>query len=174
MLAVIQFPVFRQDSTFSLQSFVEGCVWKRRNDGKPGQVNAGFNWSLATFGRIKTAKANSNIAGLEVERHLDQVQSSVVASQQTALTNKRTIPFAQQGVTAAEEALRLTQKNLEAGTGLTLDVLTAQDAADQARLNYASSVVRYNQAEINLLAALGLLEETNLEPIGRRAMARRR
>ena len=88
------------------------------------------------------------------------MQSSVVASQQTALTNKRTIPFAQQGVTAAEEALRLTQKNLEAGTGLTLDVLTAQDAADQARLNYASSVVRYNQAEINLLAALGLLEET--------------
>ena len=137
------------------------------------QVNAGFNWSLATFGRIKTAKANSNIAGLEVERHLDQVQSSVVASQQTALTNKRTIPFAQQGVTAAEEALRLTQKNLEAGTGLTLDVLTAQDAADQARLNYASSVVRYNQAEINLLAALGLLEETNLEPIGGRALARR-
>jgi outer membrane protein TolC len=32
----------------------------------------------------------------------------------------------------------LTQKNLQAGTGLTIDVLQAQDAADQARLRYAT------------------------------------
>jgi outer membrane protein TolC len=136
------------------------------------QANAGFNWSAATFGRVRTATANANIAGLEVDRHLDQVQASVVTFQQTTLTTKRTIPIAQQGVTAAEEALRLTQKNLEAGTGLTLDVLTAQDAADQARLNYASAIVRYNQAEVNLLAALGLLDEVNLEPVGGRTLAR--
>jgi outer membrane protein TolC len=136
------------------------------------QVNAGFNWSAATFGRIKTATANAKIAGLEVERHLDQVQASVVTLQQTSLTDKKTIPFARQGVTAAEEALRLTQKNLQAGTGLTLDVLTAQDAADQARLNYASAIVRYNQAEVDLLAALGLLDEVNLEPVGGRALAK--
>jgi outer membrane protein TolC len=135
-------------------------------------VSAGFNWSAATFGRIRTATANANIAGLEVDRQLDQVQAAVVTLQQTSFTTKRTIPIAQQGVTAAEEALRLTQKNLQAGTGLTLDVLTAQDAANQARLNYASAIVRYNQAEVNLLATVGLLNEGNVEPIDGRAARR--
>jgi outer membrane protein TolC len=78
------------------------------------------------------------------------------------LTAKKTIPIAQEEVTSAEEALRLTRKNLETGTGLTIDVLVAQDAADQARLRYATAVIRYNQAEINLLAALGLIDQVSI------------
>jgi hypothetical protein len=49
VLAVIEFPILRQDSTFGLQSFVEGSIWKRRNDGKPRQVNAGLNGKLGGF-----------------------------------------------------------------------------------------------------------------------------
>jgi len=70
--------------------------------------------------------------------------------------------MAKQQVTSAEGALRLTQKNLQAGTGLTIDVLQAQDAADQARLRYATAVVRYNQSQVNLLAALGLIDQANV------------
>ena len=122
-------------------------------------VSGGFNWSAATFGRIKIAVANAKIAELDAERRLDLVQSGVVTAHQTSLTAKKTIPIAQQEVASAEEALRLTQKNLETGTGLTIDVLVAQDAADQARLRYATAVTRYNQAEVNLLAALGLIDQ---------------
>ena len=125
-------------------------------------VNGGFNWSLASFGRIRTAAANARIAGLDVERQLDLVQASVVTAHQTGLTAKRTIPIAQEEVTSAEEALRLTRKNLETGTGLTIDVLIAQDAADQARLRHATTVIRYNQAEVNLLAALGLIDQLSV------------
>lgn len=126
------------------------------------QANAGFNWSLATFGRIRTATANVNIASLEIDRHLDQVQASVVTAHQASVVAKKAIPIAQQQVRSAEEALRLTQKNLSAGTGLLIDVLQAQDAADQARLRYASAVVQYNQSQIDLLAALGLIDEAKL------------
>lgn len=126
-------------------------------------VNGGFNWSLASFGRIKTAAANANIAGLNAERQLDLVQAAVVTAHQTSLMARQTIPIAQQEVTSAEEALRLTRKNLETGTGLTIDVLAAQDAADQARLRYATAVVRYNQAEIDLLAALGIIDQIGVE-----------
>ncbi len=125
-------------------------------------ATGGFNWSLASFGRIKTAAANAKIAGLDVERQLDLVQAAVVTAHQTSLTAKQTIPIAQQEVKSAEEALRLTRKNLETGTGLTIDVLVAQDAADQARLRYATAIVRYNQAEINLLAALGLIDQASV------------
>jgi outer membrane protein TolC len=125
-------------------------------------ASAGFNWSLATFGRIRTAAANTRIAGLNAERQLDLVQAAVVTAHQTSLTAKKAIPIAQEEVTSAEEALRLTQKNLEPGTGLTIDVLVAQDAADQARLRYATAVIRYNQAETNLLAVLGLIDQISV------------
>jgi outer membrane protein TolC len=58
--------------------------------------------------------------------------------------------------------LRLTQENLQAGTGLTVDVLQAEDAADRARYRYAMAIVRYNQSEVNLLAALGLIDQNSL------------
>jgi outer membrane protein len=138
-------------------------------------ATGGFDWSVATFGRIKTATANAKIAELDVARELDQIQAAVVTAHQTRLTARKVIPVAQQGVASAEEALRLTQKNLETGTGLTLDVLVAQDAAFQARLNYATAIVRYNQAEVNLLAALGLVDALNVElrPTRRRAQPAR-
>jgi outer membrane protein TolC len=122
-------------------------------------ATGGFNWSAATFGRIRTAIANAKIAEIDAERQLDLVQAAVVTAHQASLIAKKKIPLARQEAAYAEEALRLTQKNLAAGTGLTIDVLVALDAADQARLRYVTAVVRYNQAEVNFLAALGLIDE---------------
>jgi outer membrane protein len=126
------------------------------------RTTGGFNWSAATFGRIKSAVANVKIAELDLDRELDQVGSAVVSAHQASLTAAKLIPIAKQQVTSAEEALRLTQKNLQVGTDLTIDVLQAQDAADEARLRYATAVVRYNQSQVNLLAALGLIDQANV------------
>lgn len=120
-------------------------------------ATGGFNWSLATFGRIKSAIANVKIAELDVDRQLDQVKAAVVNAHQASLTAAKLIPIATQQVKSAAEALRLTQENLKAGTGLIVDVLQAEAAADQARLRYATAIVGYNQSQINLLAALGLI-----------------
>jgi outer membrane protein TolC len=75
-----------------------------------------------------------------VDRQLDEVQAAVVTAHQASLIAAKLIPKAKQEVASAEEALRLTQKNLQAGTGLTIDVLQFQDAADQARLRYATAL----------------------------------
>ncbi len=126
-------------------------------------TTGGFNWSAATFGRIKSAVANVKIAGLDVDRELDQVRAAVVSAHQASLTAAQLIPIGKQQVTSAEEALRLTQENFKAGTGLIVDVLQAEAAADQARARYATAIVRYNQSQINLLAALGLIDQTNID-----------
>jgi outer membrane protein TolC len=120
-------------------------------------ATGGFNWSAATFGRIKSAVANVKIAELDLDRELDQVSSAVVSAHQASLTAAKLIPIAKQQVTSAEEALRLTKENLKAGTGLTIDVLQAVDTAEQAQLRYATAMIGYNQSQINLLAALGLV-----------------
>ena len=107
--------------------------------------------------------ADVQLAGLDLDQRLDQVRAAVVSAHQASLTAAKLIPVASQQVTSAEEALRLTQEDLKAGTGLTIDVLQAERAADRARLRYATALVRYNQSQINLLAALGLIDETNIE-----------
>ncbi len=85
-------------------------------------------------------------------------KTQVGGTQQASRTQRGLIDMARQQTAAAEEALRLTQASLQAGAMTTLDVLQAQDAVAQARLRYAEAVVRFNQAEIDLLAALGLLD----------------
>ncbi len=126
-------------------------------------ATGGFNLSAQIFGRIKTAIANAKLAGLDLDLQLDKVRAAVVSAHQASITAAKLIPIAGQEVASAEEALRLTQQDLRTGTGLTIDVLQAENAAEKARLRRATAMVRYNQAQINLLAALGLIDQTNME-----------
>ena len=128
------------------------------------RIGAAASWrlSLATFGEIKTADAIQQQVLIDLERRLDTVRAEVVTAAQTSKTQRELIGMARRQVTSAEEALRLTQANLQAGTMTTLDVLQSQDAAARARLHFADAVVRFNQSQVNLLAALGLLDETSL------------
>ncbi|MCH7924327.1 MAG: TolC family protein [Planctomycetes bacterium] len=128
------------------------------------RVTAGVGWrfSLSAFGDLKSAKATAQQAYLQAEVQLDLVKAEVVMAAQASRANRELVGLANQQITAAQEALRLSEANLQAGAMTTLDVLQAQDAATQARLRYAASVVRYNQSQVNLLAALGLLDEGTL------------
>jgi outer membrane protein TolC len=121
-------------------------------------ASAGWSFSLAVLGELKTAGAVERQAILESERRLDLVRSQVVRASQASAMNAKLVPMAKQQLAATEEALRLAQANLRAGTMLTVDVLQAEDAVDEARLRYADAVVRYNQAQVNLLAALGAMD----------------
>ena len=120
-------------------------------------ARAGARWSLAAIGELKTAGANQQRALLDAQQQLDRVKAQVVRAFQASRTHSALIHMAGRQVAAAREALRLTQANLQAGTMTALDVLQAQEAAAQARLRHAQAVVRYNQAEVNLVAAIGLL-----------------
>jgi outer membrane protein TolC len=137
--------------------------WKEQQ--KAG-IGAGFALGASTFGNIKTAQANERSAGVDVQRQLDLVLAAVVSAQQNSATNARLIPTARQQLDSAQEALRLTQANLQAGTALVIDVLLAENAVDDARLRYVTAVIHYNQSQVNLLAALGLIEEKSLAADG--------
>jgi outer membrane protein TolC len=130
------------------------------------RFSAGVGWrlSLAAIGDLKTSEAVQRHAALEAQGQLALVEAQVVSAQQTSRTNRQLITLANEQLESAQEALRLIQANLSAGTATTLDVLQAEDAATQARLRYTDAIVGYNQAQVNLLAALGLLEPRALFP----------
>jgi outer membrane protein TolC len=114
------------------------------------------------FGQVRTSGAVAQIAVLDAERLLEDVKAQVVVSSQDSITYARLIPIAEKQVTAAQDALRVTQENFQTGTGLFLDVLQAQDAVNSARLRHASAITNYDKSQVNLLAALGLLDQANL------------
>jgi outer membrane protein TolC len=118
---------------------------------------AGFSLGASTFGRIKTASADERSAQIDLQRELDRVRAAVVSAQQNSLTNGKLVPVARQQLDAAQSALHQAQANLKAGTMLTVDVLQAEDSVAQARLQFVDAVVHYNQAQIDLMASLGLL-----------------
>ncbi len=129
------------------------------SDQQRFRAETGWRLSLASFGELKRAKAAARQAVIEAWRQIDQVRAEVVSAAQESKTHRALIDLAHRQVTAATEAFRLSEANLSAGTMTTLDLLQAQDAIAQARLRYAEAVVRYNKSQVDLLAALGLLEQ---------------
>jgi outer membrane protein TolC len=125
-------------------------------------AGAGFAFGVSSFGHMKIARANLRSAATDAERQLNQIRAEVVSAQQASITTSQLVPIAREQVDSAEEALRLAQANLKSGTMLLLDVLQAQNEVDAGRLRYADAVVRYNQAQINMLASLGLLDSPTL------------
>jgi outer membrane protein TolC len=128
------------------------------------RVSAGVGWrlSLSAFGDLKAAGARTQQARMEATRQVDVVRAQVVTASQFSKANKNLIDLAGQQTEAAAEAHRLAEANLRVGTMTTLDVLQTQDSVNRARLRHAEAVVRYNQAQVNLLAALGLLNRDAL------------
>ncbi len=126
---------------------------------------AGWRFSLSAIGDLRTAGAFKEQTIIEAERALDRVKAQVVSARESSRTNRELMVLSQRQVAAATETLRLSQANLEAGTMTTLDVLQAQDAANQARLRHAEAIVRYNQSQVNLLAALGAMQPPPSPPV---------
>jgi len=125
-------------------------------------ANLGWRFSLSAIGDMRSAEAFVRQTVLEAQRRLDQVRADVVLARQASATQQELISKSRQQLTAAEEALRLTEANLQAGTMTELDVLQAQDSVAEARLRYAGAVLQFNEAQVNLAAALGLLDEKAL------------
>ncbi len=132
------------------------------SDQQRGGASTEWRLSVAAFGNLKTAGAIAQGAVIESERKIDVVRSEVVMTAQASRANHELVGLARHQIDAAAEALRLIEANLQAGTMTTLDVLQAQDAATQARLRHAEAVVHYNQSQIELLAAIGLIDENAL------------
>lgn len=161
---------------FSPNPIVNGLIREgvlrgsRRLDGRGDQTfsfsdqqraSAGLGWrlSLSSFGDLKTARAVEQQAIIEAKRQLDRVKAQVVIAAQASKAHAELTSLGRHRVASAAEVLRLSEANLKAGTMTTLDVLQAQDAVTQARLRYAEAVVGYNQSQVNLLAAIGVLDE---------------
>jgi len=125
-------------------------------------AGAGWNLSLAAAGLLKVARASEREAFLDLVASLERVRAEVVRARQACTSAAQLLPLSQQRAAAAEETLRATSVGVRLGTQLEADRLAALQSFERARVEALEAVAQYNMAQIELLAALGLLDEFTL------------
>jgi len=117
------------------------------------------NWNIwdsgATYGRVKTARAQLESAKASYDAAVLQVELQVQQAVANLKQAKETIQSQVENVKEALEAVRLAQERLAAGAGVQLDVLNAQVALEQARTNELQARHDYNVALAQLDYAIG-------------------
>lgn len=133
-----------------------------------GSVNWNIFDGLATYGRVKQAKATLVQAKVTYDDAVRQVVQEVESNYLTLQQSKELISSQTLNVSEAEEAVRLSQARLSAGAGTQLDVLQSQVALTQAkttelqaRYDYATALANFER----VTATSTVYEETFDDPM---------
>ena len=113
-----------------------------------------FNGGL-TRGRIQVASSRERQAELQLASTRGQVEEDVRLAYARLSTSAETVRAADLLVTLAERELEMSRDRFRAGVGDNIELVTAQVALANARLDQVTALALYNAARLNLAAALG-------------------
>ena len=117
-----------------------------------------FNGGL-TRGRIQVATSRQKQAELELATVRSQVDVDVRLAYSALNTTAETVRAADLSVTLAERELAMARDRFRAGVGDNIELVTAQTALANARLEQVTALAVYNGARLNLAAALGRAQD---------------
>ena len=101
---------------------------------------------LATYGRVKQARASLESARINYDDSVQKVDLEVQTAYANLQTARETIRSQQKNVEQANESLRLANERFSAGAGTQLEVLDARTALTKARSTELQSRGDYNAA----------------------------
>jgi outer membrane protein len=113
-----------------------------------------FNGGL-TRGRIQAASSRETQAELQLASIRGQVEEDVRLAYSGLRTRADTVRAADLAVTLAERELEMSRDRFLAGVGDNIELVNAQAALANARLDQVTALALYNGARLNLAAALG-------------------
>lgn len=114
------------------------------------------NLALPALTRYKENGAQIDELMHRIQAQRKQIEQSVSEAFLQAQSKEAQIDVAKLEVSASELALSDAFERLKAGVGRNIDVLDAQTSATRARSNLASTITAFNQAQVNLVTAMGL------------------
>lgn len=123
-----------------------------------------WDWG-STWNRYKEADARADQAQLGADRQRDQMTLEVETAALDAQTAHEAIGAATTGLTAAEEAFRITSERYSEGKGTTTDLLDAETEVTRARLAHTTARFEYFVALAALARAAGQMPDAYLSGI---------
>ncbi len=101
-------------------------------------------------------------AKLRRDQVIRDIETNVTNAWLDSSALAKEIQVAEVELATAQEAYRLAVARFEAGVGIQLDVLDAETELSNARFRLADAVVRFDQAQIRLLEAMGKISIPNI------------
>jgi outer membrane protein len=122
-------------------------------------AGAQVSWNLfdsgLTRGKIMESQANYEKARLDVDESRRQIELEVRTAYSNFIEAREVLESQKEVQAEAEEALRLAEARMTAGSGTQLDVLSAQTALTQARTTQAQALHDYSVARARVQRAVG-------------------
>lgn len=122
-------------------------------------AGAQVSWNIfdgeLTRGKIMQARANYEKAREDVDESRRQIELDVRTAYSNFIEAREVLESQKEVEAEAEEALRLAEARLNAGSGTELDELSAQTALTQARTTQAEALHDYSVARARLQRAMG-------------------
>jgi outer membrane protein len=116
-------------------------------------------WAIWEWGATehlrRAASAQAAAAQRDVEATERQIESELSISLADGDAALGAVQTAEETITSAEEAFRVTEAQVTAGTATTTDLLEAQSALTQARLNLTRAQYELALSRVNLTRATG-------------------
>lgn len=122
-------------------------------------VSVFWSFSFAKRERIREAKAVSRRAQLYTDRIKEKANGEVRLAERNMGASRSLIRLAEEELEAAQTHNRIALARFREGTAIALEILDAQEAMAQARLNLATYIVDFNLAKSRLLAASGIIRK---------------
>ena len=135
---------------------VHGSLFAPENSAFVGVL---VNWNIFEWGASESARraASSEAAAAEAELQAthDRVGLEVSARISQVRAAAGAVELGKAAIASAEEAFRVTQAGLKAGVNTTTDLLDAQSALTQSRLNLVRARYELAMARVSLRSAAG-------------------
>lgn len=112
---------------------------------------------VPSISRINQARYQAKSAKLNIDKLIQRIEQEVRSVFLNVQAQEQLIDVANKRVKAATEALRLAKLRLENGIGINTELLNAQKQYSGALASQVNAIVEYNNAEAELLHALGLI-----------------
>ena len=114
-----------------------------------------WEWG-ASYALYRASRDQERAAAFDLENQKQQIRAEVTSTMAQLDAAASAITVAEQAIASAQEAYRVTDAQLKAGTATTTDLLEAQSALTQARLNYLRAQYELAISRVNLRRTLGL------------------
>lgn len=124
--------------------------------------NFGKGLGVSTVSKINQAKADANVAKINIDSLSQKIEQEVRSAFLRVQTTEKLIDVSNKRLNSATEALRLAKIRLENGVGINTELLNAQKQYSGALASNVNAVVDYNNAQAELLHSLGVISIESL------------
>ncbi len=118
----------------------------------------GENMFFGTMTKVKAQKEKIKQTILQFEKRYRDIKQAIIDARSTSIFNEKQMVINKKRMEFSQESVKLAMLRFNYGKGILLDVIQAQSEATTARVEYVSSVIRYNISQAELLYNSGIID----------------